>query len=1068
MERPLVEQLRGMSWEHLAGAPLDAVLPRDPRDSGRSSFHEVLLEDRLRDALRQINRDPNGAEWLDGTQLDSLVSALSRISAPGLVEANQLATRLLLDGVPVEGRPDWDGGKSQVAHFVDWRNPSNNRFTVVSQFRVDVPGGHHQIVPDLVLFVNGIPLVVIECKEPRTSTLAKAVGQIRRYSEQVPSEIRTGNQKLFHTVQLTVVTSGEDARIGTFTADYEHYVPWRDPYPLRAEELSVRLGKSADSLSRQEILAAGVFRPDALLAIVYDYVTFMTTDEGRTVKVAPRYQQFRAVEKTVHRLRTGKTRSQDGHADRRGGIVWHTQGSGKSLTMTFLVRRLRSFDDLADIKVVVVTDRTQLQDQLSATMQLSGEKVDTARSASRARTLLGRHGPGVVFVMIQKNQDSGAAGRGVTVRTGLGEVNRDESILVLIDEAHRSHTAALGANLSEALPNAARVGFTGTPIMTRKGQRKTSLELFGPFIDKYRLREAEQDGVIVPILYEGIKIKAAVRDGQDLDEIFEDEFEDLSQEEREQLQRRWATKGRVSGAQQLIDVKAKHMLRHYVDKVLADGFKAQLVADDRDSTLRYREALTAARDELVAAVEKLPEPLLDRPAEELRPAQARLVRAHAHLDVLRRMDFVPVISKGDAADENRYAEWTDEVKQKARIGGFTRPFGESDIGFIIVKSMLLTGFDAPIEQVMYLDRKLAEHDLLQAVARVNRTADHKECGWVVDYRGVAQNLVEALQIFASEDFDTDDRADVAEVLRNSHAEINKLDPQYRRLRRMFHDPEDVERCVQELVEPEKRDRFNVELTRFAKTINTVLPDPAAKPYLSDLKRFVVIKVTATRRYRIDHGEFDAAAYGAKIRVLIDEHITSLGIEQQLPPIALTSSNFAERVEAMTGGSRAKASEMEHAIRHHITVHRGEDPARYQLLSERLDRIITELKDEWDQQVLALRGLITEITEDPQQNPHGLGEVETRLYGLILSELATSVEDVHELRYAEAAREILEMATQTIHRRDFWMKRVDQEDLRLGIFSSLYQRELGDYEQLDQLAGKLLDVIRHNRGRIRRG
>ncbi|MET8446600.1 HsdR family type I site-specific deoxyribonuclease [Streptomyces sp. NPDC005209] len=1069
VERPLVEQLIGMGWKHLEGASVDAVLPQNPARSGRSNFYEVLLEDRLRAALCRINRDQHGAEWLrrDDTRVASVVNALSRIPAHSLLEANQQSTKLLVDGVPVEGKPDWDGGKLQVVHFIDWKNPSNNEFTVVNQFRLDIPGGHAPIVPDVVLFVNGIPLVVLECKEPRTSTLAKAVGQLRRYAEQVPSESRTGNQKLFHTVQLTAVTSGEDARLGTFTADHEHYVPWRDPYPLTKDELGTRLGKVAEQLSQQEILVAGVLDPARLLTLVHDYVTFMTTDEGKTVKVAPRYQQFRAVEKTVRRLRTGKTRRQDGYADRRGGIVWHTQGSGKSLTMTFLVRRLRSREDLAKFKVVVVTDRTQLQDQLSATMQLSGETVDTAKSAARARAFLGRHGPGLVFVMIQKHQGSTAKGQGLTARTVLGEINADESIVVLIDEAHRSHTASLGANLREALPNAARIGFTGTPIMTRKGQRKTSIELFGPFIDKYRLREAEEDGVIVPILYEGIKVKGAVRDGQDLDDIFEDEFEDLAEEEREQLQRRWATKGQVSAAQQLIDVKAKHMLRHYVDKVLADGFKAQVVADDRDATLRYREALIAARNELVTAVEKLPEATLRRPAEELRPTQARLVRAHSHLDLLKRMDFIPVVSKGDAEDEHRYSQWTDDAQQKARIDGFLRPFGENDIGFIIVKSMLLTGFDAPIEQVMYLDRKLAEHDLLQAVARVNRTADRKECGWVVDYRGVAQNLVDALRIFASEAFDADDSTDVSEALRDARTEANKLEPQCQRLRMMFRDHEDIERCVQELVDHELRDRFNAELTRFARTVNTVLPDPAAKPYLYDLKLFMVIKVTATRRYRVDDGEFDPGAYGAKIRRLIDEYITSLGIEQQLPPIALTASNFAERVEAMTGGSRAKASEMEHALRHHITVHRGEDPARYQLLSERLEQILTELKDEWDQQVLALSDLITEITEEPQENPHGLSEVETRLYGLILSELATSAEEAQDQRYAEAAREVHRIAAQTIHRRDFWMKRVDQEDLRLGIFNLLYQRELSEYRQLDQLAGKLLDVIKQNRQRIPR-
>lgn len=1067
VERPLIEQLKAMGWAHLEGAPVDAVLPMQPSRSGRNHFHEVLLEGRLRAALRRINRDQHGAEWLDDTRIGSVVNALSRIPAHSLLEANQQAARLLIEGVPVEGLPDWDGGKNQVVHFVDWKNPSNNEFTVVNQFRVDIPGGHGQIVPDVVLFANGIPLVVIECKETRTSTLAKAVGQLRKYAEQAHGASRTGNQKLFHTVQFTVVTSGEDAMLGTFTAEYEHYVPWRDPYPLTKDELGAHLGKTAEQLSRQEILVAGVLDPARILTIAHDYVTFMTTDGGRTVKVAPRYQQFRAVEKTVQRLRTGKTRREDGVADRRGGIVWHTQGSGKSLTMTFLVRRLRSCDDLANVKVVVVTDRTQLQDQLNATMQLSGETVDVAKSAARARTVLGRHGPGVVFVMIQKNQDGSPKGEGLTARTALGEVNADESILVLIDEAHRSHTASLGANLRDALPNAARIGFTGTPIMTRKGQRKTSVQLFGPFIDKYRLREAEEDGVIVPILYEGIKVRGAVQDGHDLDEVFEDEFEELTEEERRQLQRRWATKGHVSAAQRLIDIKAKHMLRHYVDKVLADGFKAQVVAQDRNVTLRYREALVAARDELVAAVEDLPEVTLRRPIDELRPAQARLVKAHAHLDRLKRMDFVPVISKGDAEDEHRYAEWTDEAKQKARIAGFTRPFGENDIGFVIVKSMLLTGFDAPIEQVMYLDRKLAEHDLLQAVARVNRTADRKECGWVVDYRGVAQNLVEALRIFAAEGYDADDSADVSEALRDARTEINKLEPQCRRLRLMFRDPEDIERCVQELVAGELRDRFNAELTRFAKTVNTVLPDPAAKPYLPHLRRFVVIKITATRRYRVDDGEFDPGAYGAKIRLLIDEHITSLGIEQQLPPIALTAANFAERVEAMIGGSRAKANEMEHALRHHITVHRGEDPARYQLLSERLEKILTELKDDWDQQVLALRDLITEVAEERQENPHGLSDVETRLYGLILSELATSAEEVQDRQYADGAREVHDIAMKTIHRRDFWMKRVDQDELRLNIFNLLYQRELGDYRQLDQLADKLLDVIKHNRHRIPR-
>ncbi len=216
--------------------------------------------------------------------------------------------------------------------------------------------------------MNGIPLVVLEAKKPQTSSLINAVGQLLRYSEQTKGEVRLGNQRLFHTVQLTVVSSGEDAKLGTITARYEHYVPWRDPYPMTREDLGDRFDKPSRRGGKREILAAVLFEKARLLDVVHNYVTFMVTDDGKTIKAAPRYQQFRAVDRAVRRLRGGRTKKQDGERDRRGGIVWHTQGSGKSLTMTFLVRKLRASDDLKHFKVVVVTDRTQLQGQLSSTM----------------------------------------------------------------------------------------------------------------------------------------------------------------------------------------------------------------------------------------------------------------------------------------------------------------------------------------------------------------------------------------------------------------------------------------------------------------------------------------------------------------------------------------------------------------------------------------------------------------------------------------------------------------------------------------------------------------------------
>ncbi|MFI6452808.1 type I restriction endonuclease subunit R [Streptosporangium amethystogenes] len=1075
VEAPLIRQLTKMGWTHLAGAELGALAVLEPGQSQRTSFDEVFLESRLRAAIRRINLGPDGKPWLNDRRISQAISALRRPGVSSLLEANQKATELLINGFAVPGLEGWNQGRDQLIHYIEW-DPEKvlaNDFTVVSQFRVNIPGKQgpkNHVVPDLVLFVNGIPLVVVECKRPGSGATAEAVKQIRRYAECPPYSAGQGVPKLFNTVQLTVAASGEDARLGTFTSEAEHYVPWRDPYPLSKEELADQVG----TVRNQEILAGVVLHPRRLLDIAHNYVTFLPTKDGIIVKAAPRYQQYRAVEKSIRNLRTGSSRRRDGRQDRRGGIIWHTQGSGKSLTMTFLVRKLRMTPGLDDMKVVLVTDRTQLQTQLSETMRLTGEKVDVAVNVADAKAQLAQHGPGVVFVMIQKQQDVKNRVAGVNDRNSVfGELNTDESILVLIDEAHRSHGSALHANLLEALPNCARIGFTGTPIIKEKRARKTTAEIFGDFIDKYRLKEAEEDGVIVPIFYEGYATKGAVRDGRDLDEVFEDMF-DLTEEQREQLQKRYATKGDVLEAEKLIAAKARSMLRHYVSTVLPGRYKAQLVASSRLATLRYRTALIAARDELVREIESLPAHVREIDPTELRGRRAFLVGAAKNLDLIRRMDFAPVIS-ADGNDTADYHEWTNPAGQEQRIEAFTRPFDddgedtERPIAFLIVKSMLLTGFDAPIEQVMYIDRSLKEAELLQAVARVNRVADPKKrCGYVVDYYGVANHLNEALKAYAEED--------IRGALKDIGEEVLKLEPQRARVRMLFTDhgipladADDparrdgvVEDCVELLRDPELRDRFEVELKRFLTTVDAVLPNPEAKPYLPDVKLFALIKLHTARRYRVRDGEFDPSLYGAKIRDLIDQHVESLGVEQRLPPVALTSPDFDTKVAAMEGGSRARASEMEHALRHHIDVHIAEDPERYRRLSERLERILEEFKENFEQQVLAFAALIVEARDRRPEYPHGLGPVEGPLYGVLLAETHRDgvLPDDAGAALADVARTIHGLAVEVTTRRDFWRKDADKEAFRHQI-----ARELMDvcgYQQIAELADKLFDVIENNR------
>jgi type I restriction enzyme R subunit len=574
VERPLIAQLRAMGWEHLEGAP-PGEIPRDPKASGRTSFHEVILEERLRTALLRVNRNPEGEAWLDEERLNQAVAAMTRRAEPDLVEANEAITGLLLEGTTVPGVPGWNGGRDRQIHYIDWNDWSSNEFLAVSQFRVDRPGGSGRlyVICDAVLFVNGIPLVVVECKRRREDTgIAQAVDQLLGYAGRLEGYAADGVPRLFYPVQLLVATQYDLARLGTITSDPEHFAEWKDVAPLPVEQVLSELGRDGGDLSGQERLIAGVLRPAHLLDVTRHFTVFMQAGERR-VKVVARYQQYRAVKKLTARLRSGTAPALGSHDfDPRGGIVWHTQGSGKSLTMTFLVRAMRSDPVLRRFKVVVVTDRIDLQDQLETVARLSGETVQVARTAAGMASLVAGEGPGLVFAMIQKYrkddhaQEPGEANRAdqapdagfVDDRDGgtadFPMLNASPEILVLVDEAHRSHTSMLHARLLRAMPNAARVGFTGTPIVSRG--KKATRDIFGEYIDEYRLRDAEEDGAVVPILYELREPDREVGERARLDARFEALFEDETLEQRQAVQRRHARPRQVRESAGLIATNA--------------------------------------------------------------------------------------------------------------------------------------------------------------------------------------------------------------------------------------------------------------------------------------------------------------------------------------------------------------------------------------------------------------------------------------------------------------------------------------------------------------------------------
>ncbi|MCH9826284.1 MAG: type I restriction endonuclease subunit R [Gammaproteobacteria bacterium] len=1095
VEKRFISQLKSLGWVHAAGN-LDA-----PAATGRTGFTQVIQEDVLRTQLRALNPGPNGQPWLDDDRASEAIAAITRLGTHKLMEANDKATELLIKGLTVEGLPGWDGGRGQTLRYIDWDTPTNNRFTVIDQYRVDCPPGYNSakafIVPDLVLLVNGIPLVVVECKSPSVpEPLAEAVDQLRRYSNQRKAafevEDNEGNETLFATNQLLIATSFDEARVGCIGATFEHFAQWKavvGPHGMGSEsDVAQALGKS--SLSEQERLIAGLLAPAHLLDVVKNFMLFMQTG-GQTIKTVCRYQQYRAVNRAIARLKAGQTRRQHGEHDQRGGIIWHTQGSGKSLTMVFLVRKMRADAELRRFKVIVVTDRKDLQRQLSVTATLTGETVEVADSTQGVKTLARRKGPGLIFATIQKYRDADIAGDAPLTAADLPKIeepkarykadekfevlNEDDSILVLVDEAHRTQAGDLHANLLAGLPNCARIGFTGTPIIM--GEKKRTHETFGEFIDRYTIKEAEADGATVPVLYEGRTANGAIKDGASLDELFEDLFRQHTPEELEAIKQKYATKGHIFDAPALIADKARDILRHYVTNILPNGYKAQVVAYSRLAAIRYFEALRKARDELLADAEALipADKALDDEALCQRPLKLQaVVQAWRYRDTLAKIEFAPVIS-GSNNDDPAWKPWTDSAAQEQLIKRFKRPLFHArpqktdPLVFLIVKSMLLTGFDAPIEGVMYLDRPIREAELLQAIARVNRTGYGKRCGIVVDYYGVAQHLKEALAAYADEDVEgaLASLKDEVPVLRDRHLRVVDLFRQ-----RGIESLADTEACVQALGHEKLRAEFAVKLKAFLASLDTVLPRPEGLPYSGDAKRLAYIYARSRNRYK--DTPVLGKDVGAKVRKLIDDHVISLGVDPKIPPIQLTDVDFDGHV-ALAASDRAKASEMEHAIRSHIRKHVDEDPVLYRKLSERLGDILKTLGEQWNEVIAQLQKIIDDLrsgkagaNDTPSDLPEHCAPFLRTLLDVVCAGQTPTAPQV--LRLKDVTVELVDLLVQELQsNRGIWSpsKRAAQEGLGAQLFEHLMRLRppLVDPEKAGVLADRLMEQARANHDKL---
>lgn len=953
--------------------------PEDVRRLRDGLATEPVLTVRLGECLKRLN------PWLGDDGVRRAVAAVTRVTAVDVMEANESAYTALTYGVTA---PHTEGGRRQDRNvrFFDFDDPSANTFEFARQ--VAIKGARQDIIPDIVVYVNGLPLAAIECKSPSLANpMGEAIRQFRRY-ESRDEFAGLGAPRLFETAQISIALARDVARYGTTLTPAHQWAEWKDPYPLTLDALSAQLGRTPTG---QDILLAGLLAPANLLDLIRNFVMFETID-GRRIKKLARYQQFVAVGKAIERIRSAP------NSQRRGGVIHHTQGSGKSLTMVFLATKLRRLSEAENPTIVIVTDRTDLDDQITGQFQRSGfANPIQAESGDALRKALSGGAGTTVLTTVHKFHSA------VPKRSSV--ISKARNVFVMVDEAHRTQYGALAARMRAGLPNACMIAFTGTPI--DKKDRSTR-EVFGDYLHRYLIDQAVKDGATVPIYYEMRDAQLRI-DGRDLERDIRATFPELSDDDIEKLKRGMRLQEKLAGAPVRVEAIAGDILAHYRSTIEPNGFKAQIVTVSRDVAVTYVEAL-----------------------RQLGAPECALIMSASNNDSARLQAHH--LSKRD---------------RDTLIGRFKKR--DDPLKILVVCDMLLTGFDAPVEQVLYLDAPLREHTLLQAIARVNRTADGKTYGLVVDYWGDNRRISDALDMFSDED-------GIASALRPLSEKIQLLESRHRAAIRLFEGigRQDDTACVEMLRPDDIRAKFELDFLRFAEAMDMVLPDPKAleEPYPSDLKRLSRIRVLARRAY---HEEpFDPKDYGAKVGEIITSHLSVTGVQQLLMKFDILDPTFRPHLESLRS-SDAKAAEIEHAIRQEIHVHRDENPTAYASLWEQLERIVNDRREARVSAASALTQLEAMVGQaaDIRSGVVGRSDGLTGTAVAILPFIDADLPDAERSRSAASITKALEEYAEVV---DWHHKEDVQRQMRRSIKEHL--RSLGlDAQKVEATTAKIMDVAR---------
>jgi len=920
---PALQMMQKLGYTYLS--PDEALQARGNKTTN------VILEDVLRKQLKEINSEKRISStkttYISDANIENGIRALKELPMnEGYIAACEAVYNLITLGKAFE--QSFDGDKKSITlQYIDWKNLENNVFHVTEEYSVMRSTTKEHYRPDLVLFANGIPLCIIECKRPdMKEPLKQAISQHLR------SQQEDGIRALYVYSQLILSLATQEASFATNATPEKFWAHWEEKFLTDEEEvnyknefhalknlpLSINLKEKLfsgrfryvrqyfDDLENEDILPTvqdvylyGLCRPERLMDIIFNFIVF---DNGE--KKIARYQQFFAIKKTMKRI----VQIDDGR--RKGGVIWHTQGSGKSLTMVMLAQAIAMEPSIRNPKIVLVTDRTDLDNQITGTFRKCGRFVENATTGQRLVDLLESKSDSIVTTIINKF---------VAAMKKISKPLESHDIFVLVDEGHRTQHGAFNIEMQKTLQNACFIAMTGTPLFKKD---KNTAAKFGGIIDAYTVDQAVADKAVVPLLYEG-RLAIQEVNANPLDTFFGMISEPLTDYQKTDLKRKFSRADQLNGAEQKIYAIAWNISLHFRDNWQGTPFKAQLVCDKKVNAIRYKEFL----DEIgIVSSEVLISSIDEREGEESAYEKS-------------------------TEKENRF--WKKMMDEHGNAKAYEKNIisrfkNQRDPEIIIVVDKLLTGFDEPKNTVLYLTRNLQSHKLLQAIARVNRIYPDKEFGYIIDYYGVIENLDDALQMYSSfEDFDAED---LAGTLVNINEEIRKLPQKHSELWDIFKtigNRRDAEAYQVLLKDEAIRVLFYDKLAAFAKALKIALSsiqfyrdvdEKTIDRYKSDLTMFLKLRLAVVERYS---DEVDYKQYEGQIQKLIDTHITTEKVETITDLVNIfDKEKFQQEVEKTTGVA-AKADKIASRTAKHISEKMDEDPAFYKKFSQLLKDAISE-------------------------------------------------------------------------------------------------------------------------------